>query len=99
MEVFYILLFFAAPLVPLPLAIWVHERKWAGIRGPVYFSIAYVLLQGVAYYYVYYCFSRGYQDAMISLIVPYGFAAFALPVSWLAFVFSFPDKPRPSSWL
>lgn len=97
MEAFYILLFIAAPLIPLPIAVWAHRGNWAAMRWPVYFSIAYVLVQAMAHYYVYYCFSRGYQDALISLIVPYGFAALALPVSWLVFIFSFPDKPRPGN--
>lgn len=97
MEAFFILLFFVAPLIPLPIALWVHGCKWDSVRWPARFSIIYALLQGLAYYYCYCCFSRGYEDALYSLIVPWGIAFLALPTSWLFFLFSFPDRKRPET--
>ncbi len=94
MQGFYHLLFYVAPLIPLPIALWVHGRKWSDLRWVVRFSVGYVVLQALAFYFVYYCFSRGYQDAIMSLMFPQAFAFFGLPVSWIVFICSFAARER-----
>ena len=39
MEGFYHLLFYAAPLIPLPIALWVHGRKGIDLRWVLRFSV------------------------------------------------------------
>jgi hypothetical protein len=88
----FLLLLYVAPLVPLPLAIWLHGRKWESVRAPVYFSVAYILLLCLGFYYVWYSYSRGYQDWIMANIVPQGTAFLGIPISWIVFFASLRDR-------
>jgi hypothetical protein len=89
---FYLLSIYLAPLAPLPIAIWIHGRKWKSIRIVLYFSAVYILILCLGLYYVWYSYTRGYQDWIMANIVPQGTAILSIPISWVAFFATLRDR-------
>lgn len=89
---FFLISIYLAPLAPLPLAIWIHGRKWKAIRSPIYFSVVYILLLFLGFYYVWYSYTRGYRDWIMANIVPQGTAFLSIPISWVVFFATIRDE-------
>lgn len=97
LEILLMIAFFLAPLFPPAVALWVHDRSSPGLRIPLIFAGLYALSELSAFAYVWYCFSAGYQDWIMANIVPQGIAFLAIPISWVAFIFSFRNAPKGES--
>jgi hypothetical protein len=91
----WLLILFAAPLLPLPVA---HVLKLAGspsFRSLKIFSAAYLVLQILANAYLWYCYLAGYRDWMVGLLFPYLLAYLGIPIgATLLLIVFYADRHR-----